>query len=118
MPEKLTQFDAAEFIDTETRARLYLEAAADEDPGDGSLIRAALSDIARARNMSRLARDAKLDRAGLYKALSEEGNPSFTTVMKITRALGLRLRLEPEDSLGESATSSTEDESLVSASRT
>ena len=45
--------------------------------------------------MSALARDAGLNRADLYKALSEDGNPSFTTVMKITRALGLRLRLEP-----------------------
>ena len=55
MPEKLTEFDAAEYINTAERARLYLEAAADEDPGDGSLIRAALNDIARARNMSSLA---------------------------------------------------------------
>ena len=99
MPEKLTEFDAVEYINTEERARLYLETAADEDPGDGSLIRAALNDIARARNMSRLARDADMDRAGLYKALSEDGNPSFTTVMKITRALGLKLRLEPDEKI-------------------
>ena len=55
MPEKLTEFDAAEYINTDERARLYLEVAADEDPGDGSLIRAAINDIARAQNMSRLA---------------------------------------------------------------
>ena len=59
LPEKLTEFDAVEYINTEERARLYLEAAADEDPGDGSLIRAALNDIARAQNMSRLARKGK-----------------------------------------------------------
>ena len=59
------------------------------------LWRNVLSAIARSQNMSALARDAGLNRAGLYKALSEDGNPSFTTVMKITRALGLRLRLEP-----------------------
>ena len=118
MPEKLTEFDAAEYINTDERARLYLEVAADEDPGDGSLIRAALNDIARAQNMSRLARDAKLDRAGLYKALSEEGNPSFTTVMKITRALGLRLRLEPEERVARSAGSPATEGSQVSASRT
>ena len=52
MTEKLTEFDPVEYINTEERARLYLEAAADEDPGDGSLIRAALNDIARAQNMS------------------------------------------------------------------
>jgi probable addiction module antidote protein len=72
---------------------LYLEACADEDPGDGSLIRAALNDIARAQNMSRLARDIGMTREGLYKALSENGNPSFATVMRITRALGMQLRI-------------------------
>ncbi|MYD50324.1 MAG: hypothetical protein F4W93_02405 [Dehalococcoidia bacterium] len=56
MPEKLTEFDAVEYINTEERARLYLEAAADENTGDGSLIRTALNDIARAQDMSRLAR--------------------------------------------------------------
>ena len=73
--------------------RLYLESSAEEDPGDGSLIRAALNDIARARNMSLLARDAGMSREGLYKALSENGNPSFATVMRITRALGMQLRI-------------------------
>ena len=94
MPEKLTEFDAAEYINTDERARLYLEACVDEDPGDGSLIRAALNDIARARSMSGLARDAGLDRSGLYKALSEDGNPSFATVLKVMGALGLRMRIE------------------------
>lgn len=56
MPDKLTEFDTVEYINTEERARLYLKAAADEDPGDGSLIRASLRDIARAQNMSCLAR--------------------------------------------------------------
>ena len=74
-------------------ARLYLEARAAGDPGDGSLIRAGLNEIARAGNMSRLARDAGLSREGLYKALSENGNPSFATVMRIARALGLQLRI-------------------------
>ena len=94
MPEKLTEFDAAEYINTDERARLYLEACVDEDPGDGSLIRAALNDTARARSMSGLARDAGLDRSGLYKALSEDGNPSFATVLKVMSALGLRMRIE------------------------
>ena len=63
----------------------------EEDPGDGSLIRAALNDIARAQNMSLLARDIGMNREGLYKALSENGNPSFATVMRIMRALGMQL---------------------------
>ena len=68
-------------------------ATAEEDPGDGSLIRAALNDIARSGNMSRLARETGMSREGLYKALSENGNPSFATVMRITRALGMHVRI-------------------------
>ena len=93
MTERFTQWDAAEHLGTGEDARLYLEACAEEDPGDGSLIRAALNDIARARNMSGLAREAGLSREGLYKALSQDGNPTFATVMRITRALGLQLRV-------------------------
>ena len=95
MAEPYTVWNSADYIKTEEDARRLLEAAADEDLGDGSVIRAVLNAIARAQNMSALARDADLNRANLYKALSEEGNPSFATVMKITRALGLRVRLEP-----------------------
>ena len=66
---------------------------AEEDPGDGSLLRAALNDVARAGNMAGLARKAGMSREGVYKALSPTGNPSFNTVMRITRALGLQLRI-------------------------
>ncbi len=93
MPESFTRWDAVDQLRCNADARYYLEAAAEEDPGDGSLIRAALSDIARAHNMSRLALDAGISRKGLYKALSESGNPSFSTVMRIARALGMRLRI-------------------------
>lgn len=93
MPEIFTKWDAAEHLNTMEDVRLYLEASAEEDPGDGSLIRAALNDIARAQNMSLLARDTSMSREGLYKALSEKGNPSFATVMRITRALGMQLRI-------------------------
>ena len=93
MPETFTKWDAAEHLRTKEDVRLYLEACAEEDPGDGSLIRAALNDIARAQNMSLLARDVGMSREGLYKALSEKGNPSFATVMRITRALGMQLRI-------------------------
>ena len=100
MNEKLSEFDAAEYINTEERGRLYLEACAEEDPGDGSVIRNGLNVVARAQNMSALAREAGLDRAGLIRTLSDNGNPSFATVMKITRALGLRVRLEPVENTG------------------
>ena len=93
MTEAFVRWDAADHLADEQDVRLYLEACAEEDPGDGSLIRAALNDIARAQNMSPLARKIGMTSEGLYKALSENGNPSFTTVMQITRALGMRLRI-------------------------
>ena len=93
MAETFTRWDVTEHLHTREDVRLYLEACADEDPGDGSLIRAALNDIARAQNMSLLAREIGMSREGLYKALSENGNPTFATVMRITRALGMQLRI-------------------------
>ena len=93
MSEAFTRWDVTRHLRSREDARLYLEACAEEDPGDGSLIRAALNDIARAGNMSQLARDVGMSREGLYKALSEDGNPSFATVMQITRALGLQVRI-------------------------
>ena len=93
MPATFTRWDAADHLRTGEDVCLYLEACAEEDPGDGSLIRAALNDIARVQNMSLLAREVGMTREGLYKALSEKGNPSFTTVMRITRALGMKLRI-------------------------
>ena len=93
MAETFTRWDVADHLQSKEDVRLYLEACAEEDPGDGSLIRAALNDIARAQNMSRLAREIGMTREGLYKALSDNGNPSFTTVMRLTRALGMQLRI-------------------------
>ncbi|MDE0126167.1 MAG: putative addiction module antidote protein [Bryobacterales bacterium] len=93
MTERFSKWDAAEHLRTLDDARLYLQACADEDPGDGSLIRAALNDVARSGNMAGLARKAGMSREGLYKALSAGGNPTFATVVRITRALGLRLHI-------------------------
>lgn len=93
MAETFTRWDVTEHLRTREDVRLYLEACAEEDPGDGSLIRAALNDVARAQNMSLLARKIGMSREGLYKALSEDGNPTFATVIRITRALGMQLRI-------------------------
>ena len=68
----------------------YLDAALEES--DLGLIAAALGDIARAKGMTNVAADAGLGRESLYKSLSVEGNPAFDTVLKVTRALGIRLR--------------------------
>ena len=89
---KLKKWDVVEHLDSQESIDLYLEACFEEDPGDGSLIRAALGDIARARGMAQLARDTGISREGLYKALSPDGNPEFTTVVKVIHALGLKLR--------------------------
>ena len=75
MGEKFTSYDTANFLHGEEDMALYLDACLAEDPGDGSLIRTALGVIARARGMSRLARETGLSREGLYRALSPEGNP-------------------------------------------
>jgi len=91
MAEKFSKWDSADYIKNEKDMTLYFEACLEEDPGDGSLIRAALGDIARAHGMTQLARETGLAREGLYKALSAEGNPEFTTVMKVIKALGLKL---------------------------
>ena len=95
MAEKYRKFDASDYIKTEEDAQGLLRAATEEDVGDGVVIRAALRHVARTHNMSALARDTGLNRGNLYEALSEDGNPTLATLLKITRALGLRLRLEP-----------------------
>jgi probable addiction module antidote protein len=91
MAEQFSRYDAAEYLKTEEDVALYLDACLDEDPGDGSLIRSALGTIARVRGMSQLARDTGISREGLYRALSPEGNPEFSTVLKVIKALRIRL---------------------------
>jgi len=86
-----TPYDTADYLKSDEDMRLYFEVILEEDPGDGSLIRHALGVIARVRGMTQLARDTGLAREGLYKALSADGNPEFTTVMKVIKALGLKL---------------------------
>lgn len=94
VPEGFNRWDAADTLKTDEDAVLYFEACLEEDPGDGSLVRAALGDIARARGMSQLARDTGLSREGLYQALSAKGNPEFGTIMRVIRALGLKLHAQ------------------------
>lgn len=91
MAVTLHKWDVVDHLSTEDDMVLYFHACLEEDPGDGSLIRAALGDIARARGMTQLAKDTGLAREGLYKALSIDGNPSFDTIMKVIKALGLKL---------------------------
>jgi len=90
-----TRWDSAEYLKTEEDMQLYLEACIEESGDDPSFILHALGVIARAKNMSQLARDTGLTREGLYKALSPEGNPTFSTVSKVAKALGFKLSVQP-----------------------
>jgi len=89
-----TPYDTAEYLKTDEDMALYLEACFEEAGDDAALITKALGNIARARGMTQLARDTGLAREGLYKALSGNGNPEFVTVMKVIKALGLKLHVE------------------------
>jgi probable addiction module antidote protein len=93
MVEKFNRYDVADYLETEEDISLYLEAC--QEDSDPKLIAAALGDIARARNMTQLANEAGMTRAGLYKALSVEGNPSFATISKVAKALGLKITVHP-----------------------
>ena len=82
-------WDAADYLETDEDIVAYLEAAFED--GDPGLIAAALGDVAKVRGMAKIAAQAGLGRESLYKALSPNGNPEFATVLKVMRALGLRL---------------------------
>lgn len=88
-------YDAAEFLRSDEDCALYLQAVMDEEGVTEKNIAAALGDIARARGMAQLARDTGLAREALYRSLSTDGNPSFATVLKVARALGLKLSFQP-----------------------
>lgn len=90
---KLKRFDASEHLDTPERQAAYISLAL--ETGDPEEIRDALGLVARARGMAEIASAAKLNRESLYRALSGNGNPEFTTVVKVMKALGLRLSVAP-----------------------
>lgn len=91
---KTTAYDVAEHLRTPEEMAAYLDAWLEEAPEDVSGIARALGDIARAKGMSLVAKEAGLSRESLYRALSEDGNPSFATVLKVARALGVRLHAQ------------------------
>jgi probable addiction module antidote protein len=91
---KTSTYDVAEHLRTPEEVAAYLDAWLDEAPDDAAGIARALGDIARAKGMSQIAKDAGLSRESLYRALSAEGNPSFATVLKVAKALGIRLHAQ------------------------
>ena len=85
-------WDPAAFLDSDEAVAAYIDAALDGDP---ALVAAALGDVARARGMSRIANETGMSRESLYKALNEKGNPEFGTVLRVMKALGLKLAAKP-----------------------
>jgi len=92
---RVRKFDVAGYLRTDEDVAAYLEAAIAE--GDGRLLAAALGDVARARGMSGIARKTGLAREALYRALSSQGNPELATLIKVLRAMGLRLAVKAAD---------------------
>ena len=88
---KLTEFDMAEYLDTEELQKGYLEYNSTEGTSEDLLH--AIHTVARARGMSKTAKEAGITREGLYKALGENGNPTFTTVMNILNAIGYKISI-------------------------
>ena len=89
-----TRYDVSEHLRTPEDMAAYLEACLEDARGDAAFIAKALGDIARAKGMSKVARDAGLSRESLYKALSGERSPGFDTILRVLKALGLRLSAE------------------------
>ena len=91
---KTTKYDVAEYLRTPEEMAAYLEACLEEADGDAAFVAKALGNIARAKGMTQVARDAGLSRESLYKALSGERSPEFETILKVISALGLKLHAE------------------------
>ena len=93
MPHKTHPFDPADYLDTEEAVAVYMTEALDTT--DPAFIADALGVVARARGMTKVAREAGLSRESLYRALSPEGNPELSTVLRVIGVLGLRLSVRP-----------------------
>ncbi|HRM67827.1 MAG TPA: putative addiction module antidote protein [Thauera phenylacetica] len=91
MTEHFSRWDPVDHLRSQEDMAMYMDACLEEDPGDGSVVRAALNDIARAQGMTQLAKASGITREGLYKALSPTGNPEFSTILKVIKALKIKL---------------------------
>lgn len=87
------KWDIADHLDSDEKIALFLEAVFED--GDPAVIAGAIGEVARARGMSQVAKDAGLSRENLYRALSEDGNPEFATILKVVRAIGYDLTIVP-----------------------
>jgi probable addiction module antidote protein len=97
---KTTRWDVVDYLKTEEDRVAYLEACFEEAGDDAAFIAKALGDVARSYGMAQVARETGLGRESLYKALSADGNPEFSTVLKVLKALGIRLQAAPAERAG------------------
>ncbi|MDP3951935.1 addiction module antidote protein [Microbacterium sp.] len=88
---EFSEYDSADYLTSLEHIAAYLEAVLEEAGDDPAFVAKALGTIARSQNFSELARKVGMSREGLYKALSEDGNPSYATIVKVAKALGLRI---------------------------
>jgi probable addiction module antidote protein len=88
-------WDASDHLNTKEDIIAYVEAALED--GDPSIISAVLGDVARSKGMTQIARETGLGRESLYKSLSPEGNPEFATILRVIKALGLQLKVVPQE---------------------
>lgn len=88
---KFSRYDVTEYLKSKEEFAAYLGACMEDAGDDAAYVAAALGDVARARGMVQLAKDTGISREGLYKTLSHDGNPSLATVLKVIKALGLKL---------------------------
>lgn len=93
MPLETRKWDAAEYLDNEEAVFAYVEAAFED--GDPAVITHTLGNIARARGMTSIAKEAGVTREALYKALTENGDPKLTTLLGVLKALGIQLSAKP-----------------------
>jgi probable addiction module antidote protein len=93
MKAKTTRFDAANYLASEELQVAYITSAL--ETGEPDFVRDALGVVAKARGMSEIAKASGLNRESLYKALGETGNPEFSTIMRILRAMNLTLSARP-----------------------
>lgn len=97
MVTTISSWDASEYLETQEDVVAYLNAALEEN--DPTILQAALGDVAKARGMASIARQARVGRESLYKSLSETGNPSWQTVTKVLAALNLKLGISPSETI-------------------
>ena len=96
------RYDTADYLKSEEDIGAYLDAVMEKGGDDPAYVSCVLGTVARARNMTALAREVGMSRGGLNKLLSGEGNPTLATVLKVAKALGLRISFRPQTANGAS----------------